>query len=330
MLNLSYGTDGTQDRDLDPLRLRGGGRLAQGDRRRRGRRATTAPATVDLAEPGPRPVPARRRRRGPRTGTLDVKDDTIPAFSNRGTSTRHVDVVAPGVHILGLRVPGRAVDQAYPSARVGTRFFRGSGTSQSTAVVSGAAALLLQKYPDLTPQQVKMILGYSARFMARGTTTTAGAGIVNVSAAMSAAGSGLVRSLASTTTAQFGTGTGKLELARGSAHVAMDGTTLKGEKDIFGARFTSKTWAPTSLAGTAWTADGSWNGNAWTGSGFDAAGDWAGRSWVAASWTGTAWSGRSWVGRSWVGNSWDGRSWVADSWQGRSWVAAGWSSASWS
>ena len=38
------------------------------------------------------------------------------------------------------------------------RLFRGSGTSQAAAVVSGAAALLLQAYPNLTPDQVKAAL----------------------------------------------------------------------------------------------------------------------------------------------------------------------------
>jgi len=327
VLNLSYGTDGTQDSQLDPLAY------AAEAAWRKGIVVVVAggndgTSNVNLANPAQDGNLLAVGASDP-NGTLDITDDTVPAFANRGTSTRHVDVVAPGVHILGLRVPNGLVDQTYPSARVGTRFFRGSGTSQSTAVVSGAAALLLQRYPDLTPQQVKMILGYSAQFMARGTTTTAGAGIVNVSAAMTAAGSALVRSLTSTTTATFGTGTGKLELARGSSHVGMDGVTLKGEQDIFGAKFTSKTWAPTSLAGTAWTASGSWNGTPWTGTGFDATGNWAGRTWVAKSWTGADWAGRTWVGRTWVNDSWDGRTWVADTWQGRTWVAASWSNASW-
>ena len=328
VLNLSYGTDGKQDYHLDPLAY------AAQAAWRRGVLVVVAggndgTAKVDLANPALDGNLLAVGAEDP-MGTVAVADDTVPAFSNRGTTTRHVDIVAPGVHILGLRVPNGLVDQAYPSARVGTRFFRGSGTSQSTAVVSGAAALLFQRYPALTPQQAKMILGYGASFLAKGTTTNAGAGIVNITQAMTLAGNPLYVSLASTTTATFGTGTGTLELARGSSHVAAEGITLTGEKDIFGKTFTSTVWAPKALAGTAWTSDGAWNGSYWTGTGFDATGlNWTGRTWVTASWTGTAWSGRTWVGRTWVANSWDASRWAADTWAASRWVTTGWSNATW-
>ena len=329
VLNLSYGTDGKQDYHLDPLAY------AAQAAWRKGILVVVAggndgTSKVDLANPALDGNLLAVGAEDP-MGTLDLADDTVPAFANRGTSTRHVDLVAPGVHILGLRVPNGLVDQTYPSARVGTRFFRGSGTSQSTAVVSGAAALLFQRYPNLSPQQAKMILGYGASFLAKGTTINAGAGIVNVTKAMTLAGSSLTLELAKTTTATFGTGQGTLEAARGSSHVTAEGIVLTGEKDIFGVAWKPAVWAPKSLAGTAWTNDGMWNGTYWTGAGFDStATNWTGRSWVTNSWTGTAWSGRSWVGRSWVANSWDGRSWVTDAWQGSRWVAVSWSSATWS
>jgi serine protease AprX len=328
VLNLSYGTDSKQDYHLDPLAY-----AAQAAWRKGilvvvsgGNDGT---ANVELANPASDGNLLAVGAEDP-MGTLAVADDTVPAFSNRGTSTRHVDVVAPGVHILGLRVPNGLVDQTYPTARVGTRFFRGSGTSQATAVVSGAAALLFQRYPGLTPQQAKMVLGYGASFLAKGTTVNAGAGIVNVSSSMSMAASGLVRSLAATTTATFGTGQGSLEAARGTSHVAMSGVVLSGEKDIFGKAFAPAVWAPKSLAGTAWGTDGSWNGTVWTGTGFDSTGNWQSSRWASVSWSGTAWTSSRWAGRTWVANSWDSSRWASDTWAASRWVTSGWSSATWS
>lgn len=69
-------------------------------------------------------------------------DYSAPAFSNCGTADRHVDLVAPGVSIVNLRNPGSYAYTNDPS-RVGEFFFRGTGTSQAAAVVSGAAAVLL-------------------------------------------------------------------------------------------------------------------------------------------------------------------------------------------
>ena len=64
------------------------------------------------------------------------------------------------------------------------RLFRGSGTSQAAAVTSGAVALLLQAYPDLTPDQVKYVLTQTATPVAAGTAQTAGAGQLNIALAM--------------------------------------------------------------------------------------------------------------------------------------------------
>ena len=78
--------------------------------------------------------------------TATLADDGIALFSSRGSATRGPDVVAPGVAILSTRVPGSLLDEAFPAARIGDGF-RGSGTSQAAAVVSGAAALLVGARP---------------------------------------------------------------------------------------------------------------------------------------------------------------------------------------
>ncbi len=91
-----------------------------------------------------------------------AQDHTHVASYSNVSTTRHVDLVAPGTSIVSASNPASYVDANYPSGRVdgdtaGT-LFRGSGTSQAAAVVSGSVALLLQAFPQLTPDQVKYAL----------------------------------------------------------------------------------------------------------------------------------------------------------------------------
>ena len=110
-------------------------------------------------------------------------------FSERTTSARHADLAAPGTSVVSLRAPGSTIDSDNPQGLVSgdpaKRLFRGSGTSQAAAVVSGAAALLLQARPDLTPDQVKAALVGTASPM-RSAGPDAGAGQVNLEAALKA------------------------------------------------------------------------------------------------------------------------------------------------
>ncbi|MFZ3342292.1 MAG: S8 family peptidase [Terriglobales bacterium] len=98
-------------------------------------------------------------------------DDTIASYSSKGpTAIDHIvkpDLVAPGNQLASLRVPGSTLDTLYPQYEVtssnGTsKYFVLSGTSMSTPLVAGAAALMLQQNPSLTPDQVKARLMKSA------------------------------------------------------------------------------------------------------------------------------------------------------------------------
>jgi serine protease AprX len=94
----------------------------------------------------------------------------VPGWSSRGpdfAGRAKPDLVAPGVGLVGLRAPGSTVDLANPGARVGDRYFRGSGTSMSTAVVAGAAALVAAAHPDWGPDRVKAALTGTASPLAR-------------------------------------------------------------------------------------------------------------------------------------------------------------------
>lgn len=71
----------------------------------------------------------------------------VANFSNYGR--REVDLFAPGVQIYST-VPG------------GNKYGSASGTSMAAPVVTGVAALVLSYYPDLTVQQLKMVLEKTA------------------------------------------------------------------------------------------------------------------------------------------------------------------------
>lgn len=318
VINLSYGTDGTQDHRLDPLAhaVQNAWRhgivvvvAAGNDGENRAKMNNPAYDPYVIA------VGAADTR-----GTVTTSDDVVPTFSSPGDAARRPDLVAPGQSIVSLRAPGSYVDEHNPVARVGDRYFRGSGTSQAAAVVSGAAALLLEQRPSLTPDQVKALLTSTATPLPKADPHRVGAGMVNVDAA----------ARATPPRAQQGwpasTGLGSIEQARGSFHVADDGVELTGERHILGP-WDAATWAPASTRAQAWS-DGYWHGAEWTGDCW-CADTWSGRTWAGRTWAGRTWAGRTWAGESWSGRTWAGRTWAGEGWSGRTWAGDGWSGRTW-
>ena len=260
-------------------------------------------------------------------GTLAADDDVVASFAQHGTTTRPVDVVAPGVSVLGLRVPGSFVDTMSGNVgKVGTRFQRGSGTSEATAAVSGLAALLAQKFPTANPDAIKALIKNTATPLIQGAATAtspgtslySGRGIPNVDKALA------VTSIAASQAYTDSTGTGTLDATRGGVYVvSANGVALTGQKDIFGKAFNSAGMATLQANGSAWTG-GIWNGSRWTGD------SWSGSRWSGTTWTGSDWSGSAWSGSRWSGMLWDGSRWSGTSWSGSRWTGAGWSGSRWS
>jgi serine protease AprX len=118
--------------------------------------------------------------------TASAADDAIAPFSSRGSASRAPDVVAPGVAVLSTRVPGSFLDEAFPAARIDGGF-RGSGTSQAAAAVSGAASLLIGRRPGLEPDEVKALLRSGAYRLPATDTSLQGAGMVDVAASQALA-----------------------------------------------------------------------------------------------------------------------------------------------
>ena len=123
-------------------------------------------------------------------GTAALSDDVIPSFSAYGTTSdgfAKPDLVAPGKNIVARIVnTNMGLAGAHPSNVLsGGQYFRMSGTSVSAPVVAGAAAILLQDEPNLTPDQVKYRLMATANKNWSGySATKAGAGYLDVYAAV--------------------------------------------------------------------------------------------------------------------------------------------------
>jgi serine protease AprX len=259
-------------------------------------------------------------------GTLTLADDIVAAYSSTGSSARYVDVVAPGSHLVGLRVPGSHIDQNYGSTGyISSTRFRGSGTSQAAAIVSGAAALAIQKYPWIDPLTLKFLFRTNTRVLTCGSCSQSrqGQGAIDLAQMLATPPFTKKGSLP-----KASTGAGSLEASRGSEHLTRDGVVLSGERDIFGRAFDSAAMAALLAAGNSWSG-GTWNGNSWSGNSWSG-NSWSGNSWSGNSWSGNSWSGNSWSGNSWSGNSWSGNSWSGNSWSGNSWSGNSWSGNSWS
>ena len=306
VINLAYGTDGVQDYAKDPLDF------AVENAWRNGIAVVVAAGNtgsgLTLAKPADDPF---------MIAVGSMNNNTMSSFSS-SAGLRNIDLVVNAEKVLSFRNEGSFLDLGYPGARIGSTLFRGSGTSQASALVSGAVALLLQKRPLLTNDQVKNLLMRTG-----GPVAGAGkASSVNLTAAMTSPAAlpfpqPWVRS----------TGRGSFQMSRGTTSMVDSGAVLSGERDIFGP-LNSTLWALASYTKLSWSG-GKWMGRTMAGSGWTGK-SWASRTWAPATWPGTSWSGKPWPSDDWNGRYWSGRYWSGGEWSGRYWAGRYWAASSWS
>ena len=121
--------------------------------------------------------------------TATTGDDGLASFSSRGLTQdgfAKPEIVAPGRRIVApLADKGSFLGKAFPDRITDTDYIRLSGTSMAAPIVTGIVALLLQRFPALTPDQIKWLLVGTAR---RYAGQADAAGVVDPLAAMRGAG----------------------------------------------------------------------------------------------------------------------------------------------
>ena len=186
-------------------------------------------------------------------GTGDPADDSLATFSAYGTTADGIqkpDLVAPGVNIVSLLTnPFSRLASDHPDNVVKSNnapvYFRMSGTSMSAPVVSGAAALLMQDEPGLTPDQVKYRLMATARPLKK--ATGSGAGMLDINAAVQGT---------STESANIGLPASQL-LSSGSEPVTWNAVSWNA------VSWNAVSWNAVSWNAVSWNAV-SWNSVDWT------------------------------------------------------------------
>src|SRR6185503_1098374 len=125
-------------------------------------------------------------------GTAKRSDDTLAPYSAKGPTRFDLnlkpDVVAPGTRVVSAEAADSYLARTYAVRHVaGTganAYIQLSGTSMAAGVVSGSVALLLEHRAHLKPADAKAILEVTSSFLPAPGIVGAGAGSMNLAAAI--------------------------------------------------------------------------------------------------------------------------------------------------
>jgi serine protease AprX len=215
--------------------------------------------------------------------TSDKSDDTVAPWSAWGPTLDGFwkpELAAPGRYMLGPVPTGSTLVAERPGSVKARGYMELSGTSFAAPVVSGAAAELLARHPEFTPDQVKGSLMLSASPMAKGVGLAGGVGELDLEQAL------------------------QVEDPP-NPNVALASFVRKLHSGLLA--FDGSSWKQVVRHNASWNS-ASWNSASWNSA-----------SWNAASWNSASWNSASWNSASWNSASWNSASWNSASWNSASW-----------
>ncbi len=196
-------------------------------------------------------------------------DDRAPwsAYGRTQDGFWKPEICAPGRMMVGPIPMGSTLAVEKASKIKSPGYVELSGTSFAAPVITGIAAQIIARNPNMTPDQVKGAVMRRARAVPRAEQNSCGVGQVNAVRAV----------LNATTTSNPNAGLNRF--------VKADAAT--GQKVFDAVSWTDVSWSDVSWDAVSWT-DVSWSDVSW-----DAV-SWSDVSWTDVSWSDVSWSDVSW------------------------------------
>ena len=188
---------------------------------------------------------------------------------------------------------GMGLSANHPENIVDGNYFMMSGTSVAAPIVSGAAALLLEDEPNLTPDQVKYRLMATAnRDWPNYNPEEAGAGYLDIEAAIHG------------------------------------NTTESANQDIVPHQLLAKMAMLAFWASQNGGENINWENIDWASVNWSSV-NWSSVNWSSVNWSSVNWSSVNWSSVNWSSVNWSSVNWSSVNWSSVNWSSVNWNSDAW-